>query len=129
MNRLNRKSYYLNLCKAVAQRSPCPNGKQHGAIIVVHDRPVATGYNGPPAKQEHCYIDNSNTCPLDIAKEEGLKDWQACNAVHAEINAVITAALAGTAIAGGTLYLTKKPCTPCWRILANCKLQNIIWSS
>jgi len=94
----------------------------------VHDRPVATGYNGPAAGQPHCLI-TDNTCPLDVAKAEGRsKDWEVCPAVHAEVNAIVTAAIAGIKIEGGTLYITKKPCAPCWRMLSNCRLKAVEWS-
>lgn len=121
------KEYYLGIARAVSARSPCPMGKKHGAVIVVHDRVVATGYNGPPASWDHCLITEDLDCPLDVAKAEGKKNWEACIAVHAEVNAIVTAAIAGTSVAGGTLYVTKKPCDPCLRILANCKFKTIIY--
>ena len=127
MRRPSKKQYYLDLAEAVSARSPCPEGKRHGAVIVVNDRPVATGYNGPPRKWDHCLISEDSTCPLDVAKAQGMKDWTVCPAVHAEVNVVITAALSGTIIAKGTIYMTKKPCVQCARFLANCGFKNIYW--
>lgn len=121
------KEYYLGIARAVAVRSPCPPGKQHGAVIVVSGRVVATGYNGPPTGWDHCLVTEEGDCPLDVAKAEGRKNWEACQAVHAEVNAVVTAALAGTSVKGGTLYVTKRPCEPCMRVLANCALEDIVY--
>lgn len=127
MKRLSKKAYYMEMARTASLRSPCPEGKRHGAVIVVNDRPVATGYNGPSSKVPHCEVLKDGTCPLDVAKASGIKDWTACPAVHAEVNAIITAAMAGTSIVGGSLYVTKKPCAICMRILLNCKFKEIVW--
>ena len=54
--------YYLNIAKAVAQRSPCIR-RRFGAIIVKDDAIVSTGYNGPARGSINC---NEVGCLKDI---------------------------------------------------------------
>lgn len=51
--RLTKDFHYLEIAKTVSKRSTCIN-KQFGAVIVQHDRIVATGYNGSPMKCINC---------------------------------------------------------------------------
>lgn len=45
--RPSKENYYLDIADAVLQRSTCLRRK-YGAIIVLNDQIVATGYNGAP---------------------------------------------------------------------------------
>ena len=119
-----RNDYYLMVAKTIAFGSPCPDGKQHGAIAVKNTRIVSTGYNGPSSGFSHC----GDECPLDRLKREGKpKDFTVCPAVHAEMNVIITAAMVGTAIHGSVFYQTKRPCQDCLKSLRNMGLAGVIF--
>ncbi|MFA5452006.1 MAG: dCMP deaminase family protein [Candidatus Methanomethylophilaceae archaeon] len=113
-------TYYLEMCKVVASRSTCTHNKV-GAIFVIDNQVISTGYNGAPSGEEHC---------LDIgcSKPEHATKFETCRAVHAEVNAIIQAALHGVSIKGATLYCTHSPCVMCRRVLKNAKIDTIIFS-
>lgn len=112
--------YFLDIAKTVARKSPCLK-KHVGAIIVVGDRVVSTGYNGPPRKYPHCEV-----CPR-MNKEIG-SPYYDCPAVHAEMNCIINAARSGVSIEGGTMYiLTGHPCVWCAKLIANSGLATVAY--
>jgi dCMP deaminase len=126
LTRQDKNDYYLSLAKAFSHGSPCTPGKQHGCVAVKHGRLVSSGYNGPSVGQMHCGID----CPLDIHKmRTGVKRFDLCPAVHAEINCICTAAMIGTAIQGAIFYLTKRPCKDCLKALRNMSLGAVVFYS
>ena len=45
MKRISKDQYYLNIAKAVSERSTCLR-RHYGAVIVKNDEIIATGYNG-----------------------------------------------------------------------------------
>jgi dCMP deaminase len=122
MSRISKESYYLNIAREVAERSPCLKMKV-GAVIVKDDCIISTGYNGPTRGEEHCDICNR----LDLPHRT---NYENCPAVHAEENAVINAARYGSSIKGGTLYLYTGedlyPCDRCQRVLNNAGIEEII---
>jgi len=101
MERPSKDQYYINIAMAVSKRSTCLK-RHYGAVIVVDDRIVGTGYNGSPSGHYNC-------CDLGICRrptaEKG-KDYFECPAVHAERNAIIQATKHdGCSVFGATLYL------------------------
>lgn len=82
--RLSKDEHYLMIAEAVSKRSPCPT-RQYGAVLVKNDEIRSTGYNGPPRKQPHC-----NPCPRTLPHEHN-KSYDNCPAVHAEMNALLSA--------------------------------------
>ena len=127
-----KDEYYLEIAKAVAQRSPCIRRK-YGAVIVKNDAIVSTGYNGPARKVINCFevgcIKDLQNLPHGMAYED-------CPAVHAEENAVVNAARNGSNILGGTLYIAgvdkegklveATPCLRCRRILINAGIEKVV---
>ena len=104
----------------LAQRSTCPEGARHGAVIAVDGRIVATGYGSPAtgdAPCERCWLREKFALT-------GIKDWTVCPSVHAEANAIGHAARYGVSVAGGTLHVTRPPCDPCRRLLRNAGVRN-----
>ena len=51
--RPDKTNYYLNIAKAVAERSTCLR-RRYGAVIVKNQRIISTGYNGAPRGKENC---------------------------------------------------------------------------
>lgn len=117
--------YYLNIAKAVSQRSKCLRRK-YGAVIVNNDEIIATGYNGPPRGEPHC-----TTCKrIGHAHNDG--NYTNCNSVHAEMNAIISASR--SEMIGSTLYLYGEengkeieavPCPICERMIKNAGIKKV----
>ena len=54
MKRPSLDEYYLNIAKAVSERSTCLK-KHYGAVIVKNGEIISTGYNNPPRGEPHCW--------------------------------------------------------------------------
>ncbi|HHH80160.1 MAG TPA: dCMP deaminase family protein [Thermoplasmatales archaeon] len=125
--------YYLNIAKAVAQRSPCIRRK-FGAIIVREDAIISTGYNGPARGSVNC---DEVGCLKEIMNLPSYTGYDYCPAVHAEENALLNAARQGSKAMGGILYLygekldgniveEGRPCDRCKRALINAGIKQVI---
>lgn len=111
MNRPSKRDYYMNIAKAVSQRSNCIR-KHYGAVIIKDDVIVSTGYNGSPRGFENC-CDNS-VCRRPNGKRN--TDYENCQSVHAEQNALIQADRKD--LIGAELYLY------CEEVYKYCNIQN-----
>lgn len=129
--RRDKVNYYLDIAETVASRSTCLR-RQYGAIIVKNDQIVATGYNGAPRGAVNC--SDMGYCVRmanDVPHGERYED---CRALHAEMNAVISASRGD--MLGGTLYLAGKegngyvkdasPCKMCRRVIVNAGIETVI---
>lgn len=114
--------YYLNICNAVASKSPCLS-RQIGAILVRDKSVISTGYNGPARGIPHC----TNICPrreLGFKSGEGMEH---CYAQHAEENCISNAARNGVITVGAILYMnTVIPCKNCFSTLINAGVTEIV---
>ena len=105
MKRIDKDTYYLNIARAVAQRSTCLR-RHYGAVIVQNDEIVATGYNGSARGEVNC-CDVFAQCPRkNRAHNSG--DYSDCPAVHAEQNALLSASR--REMIGASLYLCGEEC-------------------
>lgn len=127
-----RDRYYMTLAKAVEAGANC-TGSQVGAVIVLGDdrlgdRVVATGYNGTPAGFKNCVDGGCVRCArrraATVKSGEGL-DW--CICVHAEQNALLTAARFGISVQGATLYSTVQPCFGCLKEAIQAGVERIVY--
>ena len=131
--RKNKENYYLDIAETVLIRSTCSRRK-YGAIIVLNDEIIATGYNGAPRGRQNCL--DRGTCVRD---ELGIPRWEryeVCRSVHAEANAIISAARRD--MIGATLYLAGRdgatnkvledtmPCSMCKRFIINAGIANTV---
>ena len=127
--RLNIQEYYLNIAKAVSQRSTCLR-RQYGAVIVNNGEIISTGYNGSPRGVVNC-------CDIGYCERlnmpHGSGDYSKCKSVHAEQNAIISAAR--SEMLGGTLYLYGEengievdaiPCILCSNMIKNAGIKEVI---
>lgn len=133
--RIDKDSYYLNIAKAVAARSTCLR-RQYGAVIVAGDEIIATGYNGSPRGELNCcdvgecYCEKHSS-PVDERAAKHGDQYGACVAVHAEQNAIISAARRD--MQGATLYLAcldesidPAPCNYCDRMIKNAGIIKVV---
>lgn len=144
MLRMSKDEYYLNIAKAVAQRSTCLK-RRYGCVIVKDDEIISTGYNGSPRGFTNCC--DTNKCDR-MDKPHNSGDYSDCCSVHAEQNAIISASR--SEMLGATMYLTGEdrlsvvtdgdeeslktkyawkeierctPCPICARMILNCGLR------
>jgi dCMP deaminase len=101
--------YYDRMAQAVAVRSSCSR-RQVGAVIVVDNAIISTGYNGTPRGVPNCNEGGCLRCAGTAAPGES---YDTCVCVHAEQNAILFAAHRGTPTKGGTIYCTLRPCFGC----------------
>ncbi len=130
--RPNKTEYYLAIAEAVGRRSTCLRRK-FGAIVVVNDTIVTTGYNGPARGVINC---EEVGCAKDLKNVPSYCGYDVCPAVHAEENAITNAARTGSSVYGGILYIIGKrpngdsteshPCDRCKRILINAGIEKVI---
>lgn len=132
MNRIGKYQYYLNIAKSVAARSTCIR-RQYGAVIVNGDEIISTGYNGTPRGEVNCC--DVGTCWREENKVPHGERYEACRSVHAEQNAIISAARKD--MLGATLFLVgledgkvidAEPCEICRRMIANAGILNVVTS-
>lgn len=130
--RRDRINYYLDIADAVTERSTCLRRKW-GAVIVNNDEIISTGYNGAPRGRKNC--DDLGYClreKLNIPRGER---YELCRSVHAEQNAIISAARKD--MIGATLYMVGKDsktgeyvensnsCAMCKRVVINAGIKDI----
>lgn len=133
MERTDKENYYLDIAETVMERSTCIRRK-YGAIIVLHDEIISTGYNGAPRGRKNC--DDLQYCTRENLKIPSGERYELCRSVHAENNAIISAArrdmigstlyLVGTDAQTGEYMETTTPCTMCRRIIINAGIAKVI---
>jgi len=134
--RISKSEYYLGIAESVAKRGICFR-RFSGAIIVLEDQIVATGYTGAPRKTKDCF--ERDSCLRNDLNIPSGQRYELCRSVHAEMNAIINAARSGSKILSGDMYIyaydneKKKvldafPCFICKKILINAGLKRVICS-
>ena len=100
MGRIDKENYYLDIAETVLERSTCLR-RCYGAIIVKNDEIVSTGYNGAPRGRRNC--GDLGRCTREVMNIPSGERYELCRSVHAEANAIISAARRDSI--GATLYL------------------------
>lgn len=131
--RISKENYYLDIAESVLERSTCIR-KKYGAVIVKNDEIIATGYNGAPRGRKNCIeLGFCARQKLDIKSGE---KYELCRSVHAEQNAIISAARRD--IIGATLYLVGREtstgafvknadcCFMCKRVVINSGVNRVV---
>jgi dCMP deaminase len=132
---------WMSMATAISLRSRCVN-RQVGAVIVTKEnRPMAVGYNGPPAElntepvtetlysypniiQREVVVDDCrNWCPRGGSSDRGTS-YSNCVSVHAEANALLFADRRD--YEGGTMYVTNPCCWDCAKLVANSGLGRLV---
>jgi len=133
--RISKDEYYLQIAKAVALRSICLQMRWgFGAIIVVNDTIVSTGYAGPARGVINC--NEAGGCIRNLLKLSHGEQYELCPSVHAEENALVNAARHGSKVFGGVMYvvgvdsegkiLPMYTCSRCRRIIINAGIKQVM---
>ena len=123
MERITWDQYFAEIATVVAKRAACTRSHV-GAVLVKDNRILSTGYNGAPAGETHC---TDGGCPRGALSYDELppgSDYYNCIALHAEINCL---AYAPSEARGGTIYITRAPCSWCTKVLKAFGIQRIIY--
>ncbi|MBE6984438.1 MAG: cytidine deaminase [Ruminococcaceae bacterium] len=133
MSRIDKENYYLDIAETVLERSTCMRSML-GALIVRNDEIIATGYNGAPRGRSNCI--DLGYCIRDRLSIPSGERYELCRSVHAEMNAIISAAR--SECIGGTMYLVGRdaktseliddlrPCPMCRRMIINAGLSKVV---
>ena len=103
MDRISKENYYLDIAQTVLERATCLR-RVYGAIIVKNDEIISTGYNGAPRGRKNCV--DMGFCTREAMQVPRGERYELCRSVHAEANAIISAARRD--MVGATLYLVGK---------------------
>ena len=129
----DKENYYLDIAETVLERSTCRR-ICCGAIIVRNDEIVSTGYNGAPRGRANCI--DLGYCVRERKNVPRGQRYELCRSVHAEANAIISAAR--SECIGGTIYLVcrdavtgellerQEPCSVCRRMIINAGLSKMV---
>ena len=123
--RPGREEYYMRIALAVRARADCL-GNRVGAILVLDDRIISTGYNGTPASMVNCTAGGCQRCSQRHKFTSG-RAYDLCICVHAEQNAVLAAARFGIATEGAALYSTMRPCFGCTKELLQAGIRSVYY--
>lgn len=116
--------YFMNIAIAVRKRANC-KGQRVGALITRENRILATGYNGTPQAMRNCLDGGCFRCDNRDARFPSGTAYDLCICVHAEQNALLSAARFGTPVAGGTLYTTTRPCFGCTKEMLQASISEV----
>ena len=132
MKRIDKENYYLDIAETVLERSTCLR-RCYGAIIVKNDEIVSTGYNGAPRGRKNCM--DLGYCTREAMNIPSGERYELCRSVHAEMNAIISAARRDTL--GSTMYLAGRQasgellrhatsCSMCRRLIINAGIERMV---
>ena len=133
MERISKENYYLDIAQTVLERATCLR-RVYGAISVKNDEIIATGYNGAPRGRRNC-VDMGYCTREALAVPRGER-YELCRSVHAEANAIISAARRD--MVGATLYLVGRnaqtgellgdatSCSMCRRTIINAGIARVV---
>lgn len=124
--RENRHKYFMNIALAVRLRANC-KGNRVGAIIVLDNRIISTGYNGTPENMTNCLDGGCYRCANRDKSYKSGEAYDLCICVHAEQNAILAAARFGISTSGSTMYTTMRPCFGCAKELLQAQVRTVYY--
>jgi dCMP deaminase len=118
----------MGIAEAVAARTDCTRDRVGAVILDTDHRVIATGYPGVAAGSRGCL---EGACPRGRLTPEELPHGAPydegpglCISTHAEINAMLQA---GGKLDGATIYITRQPCTSCFKMITNSGIRMIVY--
>lgn len=116
VKRLSKHEYLMNIAKAAAIRSTCPDLRVACVIATRDGHVLSIGYNGSVHGSEHCRVKNGKC--LDNGSMHAV--------IHAEINALCHATKYGIPLANSVAFITKQPCLKCEMALKQAGIKRVI---
>jgi dCMP deaminase len=133
MKRRDKYNYYLDIAQTVAERGTCLR-RNYGAIIVKNDEIISTGYVGAPRGRANC--SELGKCIRTEMKIPRGERYELCRSVHAEANAIISAArrdmigavmyLVGIEMDTHSLVANSCCCSMCKRLVINAGIERVV---
>ena len=133
LQRRDKINYYLDIAEAILERGTCLR-RNYGAIIVKNDEIVSTGYAGAPRGRKNC--SDIGYCRRERLGVQRGERYEICRSVHAEANAIISAArrdmigstlyLVGIEAATGDYVSDPDSCSMCKRLIINAGISTVI---
>ena len=130
MERRDKINYYLDIAEAVTGRGTCLR-RNFGAVIVKNDTIISTGYVGAPRGRANC--NELHYCTREKLQVPRGERYELCRSVHAEANAIISAArkdcigatlyLAGLNAKTGEILTDTTSCSMCRRMIINAGIE------
>jgi len=113
---------FINIVDIISKGGTCDRGMS-GCVITKNNRILSTGYVGAPSSLPHC-----NEVGHDLYQEvrKGVITEHCERTVHAEMNAIATAAKEGISLLNTTLYCTMIPCYSCAKMILSCGIKKVI---
>lgn len=133
MDRIDKINYYLEIADTVLKRGTCLR-RNYGAVIVKNDEIISTGYTGAPRGRTNCI--DLGYCAREKLNIKSGEKYELCRSVHAEQNAVISAARKDTL--GSTMYMVGRDaktrelvdyidsCSMCKRVVINAGIEKVV---
>ena len=103
---------FMQMAELVSKWSKDPSTKV-GCVLIKERRIISTGFNGLPKG-----INDDINRLMDREEKYELT-------IHAETNAIITAAIHGVSTNGCSAYITMHPCSRCAAALINAGIKNV----
>ena len=133
MKRIDKNNYYLDIAEVTLERATCLR-KKWGAVIVKNDEIISTGYAGDPRGRKNC--NELGYCAREKMQIPRGERYEMCRSVHAEQNAIISAArrdlidstlyLVGKEVKDDTYVKNANPCILCKRFILNSGIKQVI---
>jgi dCMP deaminase len=132
MSRRDKINYYLDIAEQVSKRCTCVR-RHYGAVIVKDDEVISTGYVGAPRGRKNCI--DLDACVREEQKIARGERYELCRSVHAEANAIISAARRD--MIGGAMYISgvdmstgeyeenANSCAMCKRLIINSGISTV----
>jgi dCMP deaminase len=122
---MSKHEYYMGIAFAVRKKANCL-GRRVGAVVVKNDRIISTGYNGTPEGITNCLDGGCVRCKNRETYKASI-GYDVCICVHAEQNALISAARFGNSVEGACIYSTLRPCFDCTKAALQAKVTAIYY--
>jgi dCMP deaminase len=119
--RPSRDDTGIAMARVWAARGTCGRRKVGCQLMDADGWPLSSGYNGPPAGADHCSAD-APCAGFGAPSGTGLS---ACEAVHAEINALMRCSDVQQI---HTCYVTASPCSECVKAICNTPCKRIVFA-
>jgi dCMP deaminase len=110
--------YFLGFLPVIGARSTCDRGRA-GCMVTRHNYQLVGGYAGSPPGFPHC-----DEIGHEITVIDGRE--RCTRTVHAEQNAIITAARVGAALRKSTFYVTMEPCKTCAMMIVGVGARRVV---